>query len=162
VSFTVPERGGFKGWIALPRKCPTFRWRAADGPIKFKAQFDQGEDVFRRRARCLQEDADRARLRYETERAGYMVYSDHIALPAPAGPAPMTSIFGEPSMMPRYRPVDQHVPFRIAAAHRSASLRTAAAPAKLLALVELAQLVGRSAGTASEMSTLPRQRRSSP
>ena len=59
--FTVPERGGIKGWIDVAEEVSDSR---QIGPIRFKQKFAQGEDVFRkRRSLFFQKDANRARLR---------------------------------------------------------------------------------------------------
>ena len=48
--FTVPERGGFKGWIGVAEEVSDISLACRQiGPIRFKAKFEQGEDVFRRR-----------------------------------------------------------------------------------------------------------------
>jgi CreA protein len=48
--FTVPERGGFKGWIGVAEEVSDISLACRQiGPIKFKAKFEQGEDVFRQR-----------------------------------------------------------------------------------------------------------------
>jgi len=48
--FTAPERGGFKGWIGVAEEVSDISLACSQtGPIKFKAKFAQGEDVFRKR-----------------------------------------------------------------------------------------------------------------
>jgi hypothetical protein len=48
--FTVPERGGFKGWIGVAEEVSDISLSCSQvGPITFKAKFEQGEDVFRKR-----------------------------------------------------------------------------------------------------------------
>ena len=48
--FTVPERGGFKGWIGVAEEVSDISLACRQiGPIKFKTKFAQGEDVFRQR-----------------------------------------------------------------------------------------------------------------
>ena len=48
--FTVPERGGFKGWIGVAEEVSDISLACRQiGPIRFKAKFEQGEDVFRQR-----------------------------------------------------------------------------------------------------------------
>ena len=48
--FTVPERGGLKGWIGVAEEVSDISLACRQiGPIRFKEKFQQGEDMFRRR-----------------------------------------------------------------------------------------------------------------
>src|SRR4026208_1340164 len=48
--FTVPEKGGFKGWVGVAEEVSDISLACRQiGPIKFKQKFEQGEDVFRTR-----------------------------------------------------------------------------------------------------------------
>jgi CreA protein len=48
--FTVPERGGFKGWIGVAEEVSDISLACRQtGPIRFKDKFSQGEEVFRQR-----------------------------------------------------------------------------------------------------------------
>ena len=48
--FTVPEKGGFKGWIGVAEEVSDISLACRQiGPIRFKAKFEQGEDMFKRR-----------------------------------------------------------------------------------------------------------------
>lgn len=48
--FTVPEKGGFKGWLGLAEEVSDVSLACRQiGPIRFKAKFEQGEDMFRQR-----------------------------------------------------------------------------------------------------------------
>ncbi len=48
--FTVPEKGGFKGWLGLAEEVSDISLACRQiGPIRFKHKFSQGEDVFRQR-----------------------------------------------------------------------------------------------------------------
>jgi CreA protein len=48
--FTVPERGGLKGWIGVAEEVSDISLACRQiGPIKFKEKFAQGADVFRKR-----------------------------------------------------------------------------------------------------------------
>src|SRR3977135_4232545 len=48
--FTVPVRGGFKGWIGVAEEVSDISLSCSQvGPIIFKEKFEQGEDVFRKR-----------------------------------------------------------------------------------------------------------------
>jgi len=63
--FTLPEKGGFKGWIGVAEEVSDISLACRQiGPIRIKAKFEQGDDVFRkRRSLFFKKDADRARLR---------------------------------------------------------------------------------------------------
>ena len=48
--FTVPERGGVKGWLGVAEEVSDISLACRQiGPIRFKAKFSQGEDMFRQR-----------------------------------------------------------------------------------------------------------------
>ena len=48
--FTVPERGGFKGWIGVAEEVSDISLACRQiGPVRFKQKFAQGEDMFKRR-----------------------------------------------------------------------------------------------------------------
>lgn len=48
--FTVPERGGFKGWLGLAEEVSDISLACRQiGPIRFKTKLEQGDDMFRRR-----------------------------------------------------------------------------------------------------------------
>ena len=48
--FTVPEKGGFKGWIGIAEEVSDISLACRQiGPIRIKGKFEQGEDVFRTR-----------------------------------------------------------------------------------------------------------------
>jgi len=48
--FTVPEKGGFSGWLGLAEQVSDISLACRQiGPIHFKAKFEQGEDMFRQR-----------------------------------------------------------------------------------------------------------------
>ena len=78
--FTVPERGGVKGWLGVAEEVSDISLACRQiGPIRFKAKFEQGEDVFRKRRSLFFKrmqivrgcDAKRNVL-------VYMVYSDRL------------------------------------------------------------------------------------
>jgi CreA protein len=78
--FTVPEKGGFKGWIGVAEEVSDISLACRQtGPIHFKGKFEQGDDVFRQRRSLFFKrmqivrgcDAKRNVL-------VYMVYSDRI------------------------------------------------------------------------------------
>jgi len=48
--FTVPEKGGFKGWLGLAEEVSDVSLACRQiGPIKFKDKMEQGDDMFRKR-----------------------------------------------------------------------------------------------------------------
>jgi CreA protein len=48
--FTVPEKGGWTGWLGLAEELSTVSLACRQvGPIAFKAKFEQGDEVFRQR-----------------------------------------------------------------------------------------------------------------
>ena len=70
--FTVPEKGGFKGWIGARRGGVRHLARVPpDRPDPLQGEIRAGRrHVPPAPLAVLQEDADRARLRHQTERAG--------------------------------------------------------------------------------------------
>jgi CreA protein len=78
--FTVPEKGGFKGWIGVAEEVSDISLACRQiGPIKIKAKFEQGEDVFRQRRSLFFKKMQIVRG-CDTQRnvLVYMVYSDRI------------------------------------------------------------------------------------
>ena len=48
--FTVPEKGGFKGWLGLAEEVSDISLACRQiGPIRFKGKLEQGDDMFRQR-----------------------------------------------------------------------------------------------------------------
>src|SRR5262252_10698122 len=48
--FTVPERGGIKGWIGVAEEVSDISLSCRQtGPIRIKQKFGQGDDMFRQR-----------------------------------------------------------------------------------------------------------------
>jgi len=48
--FTVPEKGGFKGWLGLAEQVSDISLAFRQiGPIHFKGKMEQGDDMFRQR-----------------------------------------------------------------------------------------------------------------
>jgi CreA protein len=78
--FTVPERGGFKGWIGVAEEVSDISLACRQvGPVKFKAKFEQGDDVFRRRRSLLFKKMQIVRgCDVKRNVLVYMVYSDRI------------------------------------------------------------------------------------
>ena len=78
--FTVPERGGFKGWIGIAEEVSDISLACRQtGPIRFKEKFEQGEDMFRKRRSLFFKKMQIVRG-CDTKRnvLVYMVYSDRI------------------------------------------------------------------------------------
>src|SRR3954470_15452887 len=48
--FTVPEKGGYKGWLGLAEEVSDISLACRQvGPIRFREKMEQGDDMFRRR-----------------------------------------------------------------------------------------------------------------
>ena len=78
--FTVPEKGGFKGWIGVAEEVSDISLSCRQvGPISFKKKFEQGEDVFRQRRSLFSKKMQIVRGCDEKRNVlVYMVYSDRI------------------------------------------------------------------------------------
>ncbi len=78
--FTVPERGGFKGWIGVAEEVSDISLACRQiGPIKIKVKFEQGEDVFRQRRSLFFKKMQIVRgCDVKRNVLVYMVYSDRI------------------------------------------------------------------------------------
>jgi len=78
--FTVPEKGGFKGWIGVAEEVSDISLACAQvGAIRFKANFQQGEDVFRKRRSLFFKKMQIVRgCDAKRNVLVYMVYSDRI------------------------------------------------------------------------------------
>lgn len=78
--FTVPEKGGFKGWVGLAEEVSDISLACRQvGPIHFKEKFEQGDDMFRRRRSLFFKKMQIVRG-CDTKRnvLVYMVYSDKL------------------------------------------------------------------------------------
>ena len=78
--FTVPEKGGLKGWIGVAEEVSDISLACRQiGPIRFKKKFTQGEDVFRARRSLFFKKMQIVRG-CDTKRnvLVYMVYSDKL------------------------------------------------------------------------------------
>ena len=78
--FTVPEKGGFKGWLGLAEEVSDISLACRQiGTIRFKQKFSQGEDVFRQRRSLFFKKMQIVRG-CDTKRnvLVYMVYSDKL------------------------------------------------------------------------------------
>lgn len=78
--FTVPERGGFKGWLGLAEEVSDISLACRQiGPIRIKAKFEQGEDVFRTRRSLFFKKMQIVRgCDVKRNVLVYMVFSDRI------------------------------------------------------------------------------------
>ena len=78
--FTVPEKGGYKGWLGLAEEVSDISLSCRQiGPIVFKAKFSQGEDVFRARRSLFFKKMQIVRGCDEKRNVlVYMVYSDRV------------------------------------------------------------------------------------
>ena len=78
--FTVPERGGFKGWIGVAEEVSDISLACRQtGPIRFKAKFAQGEDMFRQRRSLFFKKMQIVRgCDAKRNVLVYMVYSDRL------------------------------------------------------------------------------------
>ncbi len=78
--FTVPERGGVKGWLGVAEEVSDISLACRQiGPIRFKAKFAQGEDMFRKRRSLFFKKMQIVRgCDAKRNVLVYMVYSDRI------------------------------------------------------------------------------------
>jgi CreA protein len=78
--FTVPEKGGFKGWLGLAEEVSDISLACRQtGPIHFKGKFEQGEDVFRKRRSLFFKKMQIVRgCDAKRNVLVYMVYSDRL------------------------------------------------------------------------------------
>jgi CreA protein len=78
--FTVPERGGLKGWIGVAEEVSDVSLACRQiGPIRFKKKFAQGEDVFRQRRSLFFKKMQIVRgCDAKRNVLVYMVYSDKL------------------------------------------------------------------------------------
>jgi CreA protein len=78
--FTVPERGGVKGWLGIAEEVSDISLACRQtGPIRFKEKFAQGEDMFRKRRSLFFKKMQIVRG-CDTKRnvLVYMVYTDKL------------------------------------------------------------------------------------
>lgn len=78
--FTVPERGGIKGWLGIAEEVSDISLACRQiGPIRFKAKLSQGDDMFRQRRSMFFKKMQIVRG-CDTKRnvLVYMVYSDRL------------------------------------------------------------------------------------
>ena len=78
--FTVPEKGGFKGWIGVAEEVSDISLACRQvGPIHFKAKFEQGDDMFRQRRSLFFKKMQIVRgCDAKRNVLVYMVYSDRL------------------------------------------------------------------------------------
>ena len=78
--FTVPEKGGFKGWLGLAEQVSDISLACRQiGPIRFKAKLEQGDDMFRTRRSLFFKKMQIVRgCDAKRNVLVYMVYSDKL------------------------------------------------------------------------------------
>jgi CreA protein len=78
--FTVPEKGGFKGWLGLAEEVSDISLACRQiGPIRFKDKVSQGDDMFRRRRSLFFKKMQIVRgCDAKRNVLVYMVYSDRL------------------------------------------------------------------------------------
>ena len=78
--FTVPERGGFKGWIGVAEEVSDISLACRQiGPIHFKGKLEQGDDMFRQRRSLFFKKMQIVRgCDPKRNVLVYMVYSDRL------------------------------------------------------------------------------------
>src|SRR6476620_4144613 len=78
--FTLPEKGGFKGWLGLAEEVSDISLACRQvGPIKFKHTMEQGDDMFRQRRSLFFKKMQIVRgCDAKRNVLVYMVYSDKL------------------------------------------------------------------------------------
>ena len=78
--FTVPEKGGFKGWLGLAEEVSDISLACRQiGPIHFKGKMEQGDDMFRQRRSLFFKKMQIVRgCDAKRNVLVYMVYSDRL------------------------------------------------------------------------------------
>jgi CreA protein len=78
--FTVPEKGGFKGWLGLAEEVSDISLACSQiGPIHIKNKLEQGEDMFRKRRSLFFKKMQIVRgCDAKRNVLVYMVYSDRL------------------------------------------------------------------------------------
>jgi CreA protein len=78
--FTVPERGGLKGWIGVAEEVSDISLACRQvGPVHFKRKFAQGDDIFRQRRSLFFKKMQIVRgCDVKRNVLVYMVYSDRL------------------------------------------------------------------------------------
>ncbi|MGP9811043.1 CreA family protein [Rhodopseudomonas sp. NSM] len=83
--FTVPERGGFKGWLGLADEVSDISLACRQiGPIRFKEKLEQGDDMFSKRRSMFFKKMQIVRgCDAKRNVLVYMVYSDRLVEGSP-------------------------------------------------------------------------------
>jgi CreA protein len=83
--FTVPERGGIKGWLGIAEEVSDISLACRQvGPIHFKNKFAQGEEMYRRRRSVLFKKMQIVRgCDAKRNVLVYLVYSDKLVEGSP-------------------------------------------------------------------------------
>ena len=103
--FTVPEKGGFKGWVGLAEEVSDISLACRQvGPIRFKEKFEQGAVVFSERRSLIFKSMQIVRgCDAKRNVLVYMVYSDKLIEGSPKNSTSTVPI------MP-WGPADANVP----------------------------------------------------
>jgi len=103
--FTVPEKGGLKGWIGVAEEVSDISLACRQiGPIRFRQKFAQGDDVFRQRRSLFFKKMQIVRGCDEKRNVlVYMVYSDRLIEGSPKNSTSSVPImpWGNASEVPR-------------------------------------------------------------
>lgn len=83
--FTVPEKGGFKGWLGLAEEVSDISLACRQvGPVRFKRKLDQADDMFRQRRSLFFKKMQIVRgCDIKRNVLVYMVYSDKLVEGSP-------------------------------------------------------------------------------
>lgn len=78
--FTIPEKGGFKGWLGLAEEVSDISLACRQiGPVRFRQKMSQGDDMFRQRRSLFFKKMQIVRgCDAKRNVLVYMVYSDRI------------------------------------------------------------------------------------
>ena len=88
--FTVPEKGGFKGWLGLAEEVSDISLACRQiGPVRFKNKMGQGDDMFRQRRSLFFKKMQIVRgCDAKRNVLVYMVYSDKLIEGSPKNRLP--------------------------------------------------------------------------
>jgi Uncharacterized protein conserved in bacteria len=103
--FTVPEKGGFKGWLGLAEEVSDISLACRQiGPIHFKGKMDQGDDMFRKRRSLFFKKMQIVRgCDAKRNVLVYMVYSDKLIEGSPKNSTSSVPIMPWGPGIPRFR-----------------------------------------------------------
>jgi CreA protein len=103
--FTVPEKGGFKGWVGVAEEVSDISLACRQtGPIRFKEKFAQGDEVFRKRRSLFFKKMQIVRgCDVKRNVLVYVVYSDRIIEGSPKNSTSTVPImpWGQDAALPK-------------------------------------------------------------